>query len=153
MGWSIGFDDKWNRDIGYGVPAFCDHPDCNAEIDRGLGYVCCGEEPFGGRRGCGLYFCGKHQGYRGKCERCQVKKEPFTPKPDHPRWIKHKLEHASWGPWRADHRKEVAAMREHLAMVTVSTATSDTTTGDAACPSTAPTPTSSTPSNDSSSSC
>ena len=26
MGWSIGFDSKWNRDIGYGVPATCDYP-------------------------------------------------------------------------------------------------------------------------------
>lgn len=26
MGWSIGYDDKWFRDIGYGVPAYCDHP-------------------------------------------------------------------------------------------------------------------------------
>lgn len=42
MGWSIGFDSNWNRDIGYGVPAFCDHPGCTAEIDRGLAYVCGG---------------------------------------------------------------------------------------------------------------
>src|SRR4051812_7048849 len=26
MGWSIGYDSNWQRDIGYGVPAFCDHP-------------------------------------------------------------------------------------------------------------------------------
>lgn len=23
MGWSIGFDSNWNRDVGYGVPATC----------------------------------------------------------------------------------------------------------------------------------
>jgi len=52
MGWSIGFDSRWNRDIGYGVPAYCDHPKCNEEIDRGLAYVCCGEQPYGGEHGC-----------------------------------------------------------------------------------------------------
>ena len=31
MGWSIGYDNNWNRDIGYGVPAFCDHPKCDKE--------------------------------------------------------------------------------------------------------------------------
>ena len=56
MSWSIGFDSNWNRDIGYGVPAYCDNPKCNKEIDRGLSYVC-GGEAFGGEKGCGLYFC------------------------------------------------------------------------------------------------
>lgn len=28
MGWSVGYDDNWKRDIGYGVPALCDYPDC-----------------------------------------------------------------------------------------------------------------------------
>lgn len=28
MSWVIGFDSNWNRDIGYGVLAFCDHPGC-----------------------------------------------------------------------------------------------------------------------------
>ena len=36
MSWSIGYDDNWDRDIGYGVPAYCDHPGCNEEIDRGF---------------------------------------------------------------------------------------------------------------------
>ncbi len=53
MGWSIGSDG--DRDIGYGVPAECDHPDCTAEIDRGLSYVC-GGDPYGGEYGCGLFF-------------------------------------------------------------------------------------------------
>ena len=29
MGWSIGYDTNWKRDIGYGVPAKCDHPRCD----------------------------------------------------------------------------------------------------------------------------
>jgi hypothetical protein len=60
MGWSIGWDGTWKRDIGYGVPAYCDHPECSAEIDRGLSYVC-GGDPYGGEHGCGLFFCGKHK--------------------------------------------------------------------------------------------
>jgi hypothetical protein len=62
MGWSLGHDNRWGkfgRDIGYGVPAPCDHPGCGAEIDRGLSYVC-GTHPYGGEHGCGLHFCGDH---------------------------------------------------------------------------------------------
>lgn len=62
MGWSVGWDYNWNRDIGYGVPAICDHPECSEEIDRGLAYVCCGQQPHGGEYGCGLYFCSEHMG-------------------------------------------------------------------------------------------
>lgn len=105
MGWSIGWDEHWKRDIGYGVPAWCDHPDCNEVIDRGLSYVC-GNEPYGGNAGCGLYFCGKHQldGWQ-RCERCAQDDEevsPFEPKPDHSDWIKHKATHPSWAKWRAE---------------------------------------------------
>jgi hypothetical protein len=46
MSWAIGYDGRWKRDIGYGVPAYCDHPGCNEEIDRGLAHVC-GGEPYG----------------------------------------------------------------------------------------------------------
>lgn len=108
MGWSIGYDSNWSRDIGYGVPAFCDHPRCKAKIDRGLSYVC-GGEPYGGEKGCGLYFCGAHSG-GSLCSRCRNRKPAFTPKPDHPDWIRHKLTHESWGMWRAEHAAEVAAL-------------------------------------------
>lgn len=101
MSWSIGFDKRWKRDIGYGVPAYCDHPGCNEEIDRGLSYVCCGEEPYGGEKGCGLYFCDKHHSAMGgKCERCAKRKKPFSPKPEHPEWIEFKMTDPSWEEWR-----------------------------------------------------
>ena len=29
MSWAVGYDSKWQRDIGYGVPSICDHPKCN----------------------------------------------------------------------------------------------------------------------------
>ena len=112
MGWSIGYDSNHERDIGYGVPAYCDHPGCNAKIDRGLGYVC-GGEPYGGDDGCGLFFCGTHGGL-GQCERCAAGKEPFDPAPDHPEWIAWKLHHESWEQWREENPEEVEALRATL---------------------------------------
>jgi hypothetical protein len=111
MGWSIGWDEAWNRDIGYGVPAYCDHPKCNAEIDRGLGYVC-GGEPYGGDRGCGLYFCGRHKNGCELCPRCAARRPtPYRRiKPEHPRWIRHKLSDPSWAEWRSENPGEVAAL-------------------------------------------
>lgn len=102
MGWAVGYDTTWNRDIGYGVPAYCDHPDCNEEINRGLGYVC-GGQPYGGDLGCGLYFCGEHLMADSLCERCSEEDEPhpFEPKPDHPDWVNHKATDPSWAEWRA----------------------------------------------------
>jgi len=104
MGWSIGFDSNWNRDIGYGVPAQCDHPGCGEQIDRGLAYIC-GGEPYGGEDGCGLFFCSSHlfmgKG-RQKCERCWHGDDPFEPTPDLKRWTDHKLFHESWAEWRAE---------------------------------------------------
>ena len=103
MGWSIGYDTNWNRDIGYAVPATCDHPGCGAEIDRGLSYVC-GSEPYGGEHGCGLYFCDKHTHTAGDrrenvqlCTRCYWgKPRPYEASPDVPEWMHWKLEDESW---------------------------------------------------------
>ena len=108
MGWSIGWDSRYNRDIGYGVIAYCDHPKCNMVIDRGLSYVCCDEEPYGGEHGCGLYFCSKHQDYRGRCPKCaRHDHKPNKPKPDHPDWIKHKQTDSSWTAWRREQQNDV----------------------------------------------
>lgn len=118
MGWSIGWDNKWNRDIGYGVPAYCDHPECNEEIHRGLSYVC-GGQPYGGERGCGLYFCSKHLHLHARlpqlCERCSPRArnpEPFNPKPDHPTWVQWKLTDESWEEWRKENPNQVKQMSE-----------------------------------------
>lgn len=116
MGWSIGYDNKWQRDIGYGVPAVCDHPECSEKIDRGLAYVCANQEPYGGDDGCGLFFCERHLFYhhsRGRCcEACaDRRKKPFTAKPDTPEWITWKLTDESWQAWRNDNPAEVARMQ------------------------------------------
>jgi hypothetical protein len=107
MGWSIGYDDNWKRDIGYGVPSICDHPGCTTRIDRGLGHVC-GGEPYGGEEGCGLYFCSKHGG-GWLCEECCHGRLPFAPKADTPEWIEWKLTDESWADWRKENPQWVAA--------------------------------------------
>ena len=110
MGWSIGFDSNWNRDMGYGVPAKCDHPDCDKDIDRGLAFVC-GSDPFGGEHGCGLYFCSDHLYFEEiddrliqLCEKCSKKDydNPFIPKPDTQEWIDWKMTDPSWEEWRKE---------------------------------------------------
>lgn len=113
MGWSIGYDESWNRDIGYGVPAMCDEPTCTEEIDRGLAYVC-GGEPYGGEHGCGLYFCGEHRVWKEKaqgfvCHRCRYGKKPYEPKPDTQEWIDWKLTDESWAQWREENQEWVRA--------------------------------------------
>lgn len=105
MGWSIGFDNYWQRDIGYGVPAICDHPDCEEPIHRGLGHVC-GSGPYGGDEGCGLFFCSDHLFFPTKkhadqlCSRCFHGKPSHKPKPDIKEWIKFKMTDPSWAEWR-----------------------------------------------------
>lgn len=130
MGWAVGYDDNWKRDIGYGIIAYCDHPDCNAEIDRGLAYVCADSEPRGGD-GCGLYFCDKHRGHaiisepteegdeefilNDCCERCSNGLDSFPPKPEHPFWIRFKLLDPSWAKWREESPDEVKEFEERWA--------------------------------------
>ena len=125
MGWAVGYDIKWQRDVGYGVPSICDQPECDARIDRGLGYVC-GNDPFGGEHGCGLYFCDQHLSYRfddpddpeidfGRavplCERCLDGGQSFDPKPDLDEWLQWKLSDESWQQWRDENPAEVEKIR------------------------------------------
>ena len=113
MGWSLGFDNHWNRFVGYGVPAYCDQPGCNNEIDRGLSYVC-GGAPFGGERGCGLHFCAEHLILHARlpqlCVKCETKLKPFKPKAEHPKWAKHILVDRSWSALRRENKDVVAIL-------------------------------------------
>lgn len=75
MGWAYGTNAE-GREVGYGVEATCDQDGCEAEIDRGLAYVCGGMHD-GGEHGCGHYFCVGHLYFalppdeRGQlCEAC-----------------------------------------------------------------------------------
>lgn len=119
MGWAIGV--KGGRDIGYGVPALCDKPDCNKKIDRGLSYCCGG---YISDSGCGLYFCQEHLEYRTPrgedhmvelCPRCIRYRSPYEPKPDIPKWIRWKLKDSSWEQWRTENPEEVKRLQQSLA--------------------------------------
>jgi len=124
VGWSIGYDTNWKRDVGYGVPAQCDHPDCAEEIHRGLAYVC-GDDVYGGEHGCGLFFCYAHLAYTAtadgsdvmpqRCDRCVDGADPFPAKPDVAEWLNHKLSDETWAKWRDEHADEVQAMSRQLA--------------------------------------
>ena len=113
MGWSIGFDEKNKRDIGYGVPAVCDHPGCNKEIDRGLSFVC-GGEPYGGDDGCGLFFCDDHRDLNSLCDCCANDRDQFPAKPDLREWVEWKLTDESWRQWRVENSALVETMRANL---------------------------------------
>lgn len=119
MSWSIGHSHKHNRDVGYGVPAICEHPDCNKQIDRGLSHAC-GDMHDGGEHGCGLYFCEEHLAFADDdrdarlCERCCSDSDPFTPKPDVLEWSVWKLADDSWAKWRAENPEECKPLLEWL---------------------------------------
>lgn len=62
MSWSHCGNDSEGRPIGYAHAATCDHPGCEAKIDRGLSFAC------GGMHGqdevsCEKYFCEEHLAY------------------------------------------------------------------------------------------
>lgn len=114
MGWAVGFHEgRW---IGYGVPSKCDHPECDADIDRGLSYRCGDMED----EGCDGFFCSEHLsgfvetddgGGVWVCERCAENKPPFDPKPDTREWLEHQLTDESWQQWRDENPAQVGAAR------------------------------------------
>lgn len=118
MGWSIGEHD--GRDIGYGVPAICDYPKCEARIDRGLAYVCCNQNAYGEPTrdreapGCGRFFCYDHVDGRHRCSRCNHTRDPWPMKPDVREWIQHKLTDESWKRWRKGNPAEVKRLKALL---------------------------------------
>lgn len=142
MGWSIGHDG--GRDIGYGVPAVCDHPRCNKRIDRGLSYVC-GSNPAGQPHGCGLYFCSSHLSWCDReefkdqyCPRCRSYNDksdeykdknpffdPYKEKPDVREWNIHKLIDESWAKWREDEPDEVAELVKRIQTKSAKTVLND----------------------------
>lgn len=113
MGYGVYF--RKGRWAGYGVPAICDQPDCGAEIDRGLAYIC-GDGPDDDAA-CGLFFCADHLYLGGQddepqmCQRCcDGEERSFDPTPDTPEWVAHMLHDESWEQWRRDNPEQVSAM-------------------------------------------
>lgn len=102
MGYECYWDEERRRWAGYGVIAYCEHPDCNNEIHRGIDNLC---------HSCGLAFCCQHlhlqkvqSGEQSEfiklCDRCDFEyldkdkyypenHEFFKKKPEHPEWVKH----------------------------------------------------------------
>lgn len=117
---------------GYGVPAICEQPYCNEEIDRGVSFAC-GGEPFS-EHGCDRYFCSKHLHHTyfdpeqsdgickhkedcecetaEVCERCAGGALPFDYKPEHPDWVKHLLTDKSWSTWRRNNPSKVKELKK-----------------------------------------
>lgn len=117
MGWSIGYSKKHDRFIGYGVPSYCEHPECKTLIDRGLDYIC-GSSIGGGELGCGMFFCHEHlekaeiqakPGWVQVCDRCINCEGDYELKPEHPQWINHVLNDDSWKQWRDENSSKVKA--------------------------------------------
>ncbi len=129
MGYQV-YEDRDARDrgverwAGYGVPAVCDHPDCTAKIDRGMGYRCAehtvyryfdeegeqcsSDEDWVDEReeqeeGCGLHFCAEHLGH-------ETHGDGIVPKPDTVEWEQWMLTDDSWSEWRSENPEKVAAM-------------------------------------------
>lgn len=60
MGWGDCGTDSKGRPIGYVFEATCDHPGCDAKINRGLSHACGGMHGELGGQACEGYFCSKH---------------------------------------------------------------------------------------------
>jgi len=81
MGWGCCGTDDLGREIGYSIPASCDHPGCDTTIHRGLAYCCGGMHGGQGHHdekldvwlGCGGYFCYDHLSASGNlCPSCMA---------------------------------------------------------------------------------
>lgn len=110
MGYAVY--EEGGRWCGYGVPAICDMPGCDAHIDRGLAYKC--EEHTAYNKdgidevvgeGCGLFFCGDHR-YESH--------DAAVPSPDTEEWIRHMLVDFSWDQWRRANRDKLTALLDQL---------------------------------------
>jgi hypothetical protein len=90
MGYSVYWSNR--RWQGYGVPAYCDYPECKNEIDRGLGYQHEDDKENGTPS---VFCCSDHQTYNY---------DEFNPDLtiEHPEWIEHVLTDDSWDEWRKE---------------------------------------------------
>ena len=139
MGWSMGHCGEHKRDIGYGVPAPCDHPECNEIIDRGLAYRCC--ENIHHDASCKGYFCEEHrQNYVYQDELADMSPEELKvlgidsneevaqdddgiiccrhtiqPHKEAVVWLEHILNDESWEVWRTKHPERIERFKKLLA--------------------------------------
>lgn len=141
MGYSVYYSDKNKRWQGYGVPAYCDHPDCKNVIDRGMAYVCCDNQEH--TNSCGGFYCAEHESLCTliaedefeDVEQDDVQEllddygleempvfdedgyfyhcqhKPIEVK-EHPDWLKHIEKDESWQEWREKSHEELKLIRE-----------------------------------------
>lgn len=76
MGWAHCGQDSEGREIGYGVEAVCDHPDCDVIIDRGMSYACGDTHGDGDNTVdytyCEKYFCSAHLYFGHETQQCMA---------------------------------------------------------------------------------
>lgn len=143
MSWAIGFSENQNRDVGYAVPAICDHPGCTAEIDRGIAYMCCEISPDH-HATCGGFYCAYHrESYiygdelddmdESELEAHNIDKdsdavaeaiddgdivkclhEPIEKGKENAAWLEHCLKDETWQDWRNENPAMVTAYQEAL---------------------------------------
>lgn len=101
----LGIYRDWSADrwAGERVPALCDWPTCNAEIDRGQGHRCV--EHDDSLDGCDLFFCATHKTFT-------TVHDLIRPKPDLGSWELVALTDDAWSTWRREHTEEVAQLRQ-----------------------------------------
>ena len=143
MGYQI-FEQKINgvvRDAGYGVVAYCDHPNCMNTIDRGMSYACMGCHDAEGS--CGGFYCNDHEqiNFITECEldgldddeaeeyladygltRDQVKfnedgvymycEHPPIEHKDHEEWAAHVAKDESWDKWREENPEQFKTLMQ-----------------------------------------
>lgn len=141
MGYSVYYSDKNKRWQGYGVPAYCDHPNCKKTIDRGMGYVCCDDQDH--MYSCGGFYCAEHADlctliskdefedledydvqekleeygltdlpiFDGDGYFYHCQHKPIEAK-EHPNWLEHIEKDESWREWREESPDELKRMQE-----------------------------------------
>lgn len=98
--------DRW---AGSRVPALCDWPTCDAEINRGRTHRCV---DHAGEDGCELFFCSRHLVQ-------PTVHDLIRPKPDPGRWELMILTDDTLEPWRQEHPVEVEQARRRYELTTL----------------------------------
>ena len=98
--------DRW---AGSRVPALCDWPTCDAEINRGRAHRCV---DHAGEDGCELFFCPRHLMQ-------SAVHDLIRPKPDPGRWELMILTDDTLEPWRQEHPAEVEQARRRYELTTL----------------------------------
>ena len=140
MGYQI-FDQEIQgtfRISGYGVPAYCDHPNCMNEIDRGMAYACCGG--IHRSESCGGFYCSEHEApiisedeleglddeekqdvlesyglseapLFDECGIAYICNHPPIEFKEHPHWIKHISNDSTWSTFRENDAEKFNALK------------------------------------------